>query len=161
SPEQARGEPATSASDQFSLGCMFYEMLTGRRPFGGKSSADTISAILRDEPPPIAEANGSIPPPLCWIVDRCLSKEPHDRYVSTRDLARDLQDCREHFAEATGRTAVVATRVRKRQRLMTIAGAAALLLLGGAAVLMTQKWKPRPEAEFRRLTSRRGVVWRA
>src|SRR5262249_4536404 len=104
SPEQARGEPAMAASDQFSLGCIFYEMLTGRRPFGGKTPADTVSAILRDDPAPIAESNTSVPPPLCWIIDRCLAKEPEDRYVSTRDLARDLQDLREHIAETTGRT---------------------------------------------------------
>src|SRR5262249_42668074 len=89
SPEQARGEEATPASDQFALGSVLYEMLTGRPAFERGSTAETISAILRDEPTPIAQLRPGVPAPLLWIVERCLSKEPRERYASTRDLARE------------------------------------------------------------------------
>ena len=61
SPEQVRGEPATAASDQFSLGCVLYEMLTGRPPFRRSSKAETLSAIPRDDPPRIEETNPTVP----------------------------------------------------------------------------------------------------
>ncbi len=161
SPEQVRGEPATPASDQFSLGCIFYEMLTGNRPFRAKSSADVMSAILRDDPVALAEASPATPEPVCWIVERCLAKSPGHRYVSTRDLARDLQNLRGHALESKPRMSVEALPPARR-RWRPAAVAAALLLLGAAAALLvTQSWKQRPEPDFRRLTFRRGVVWRA
>jgi hypothetical protein len=160
SPEQVRGEAAAAASDQFSLGCVFYEMLTGRRPFSGPTPADTLSAILRDEPPPIAESNPLVPGPLCWIVERCLSKSPNHRYVSTRDLARDLQNFREHVSEPLGRF-VPAAPARRRWPLWAAAALGLMLVGAAAALLWSTTLKPRPEAGFRRLTFRRGVVWRA
>ena len=161
SPEQARGESATAASDQFSLGCILYEMLTGQRAFGGASTAETLSAILRDEPRPIAEANPRVPAPIRWIVERCLAKSPRDRYVSTRDLARDLHDFHDHPSEA--QVGVAATsRGGWRRHLPKIAAAAAFVLLGGASALyFARSTHPRPEPDFRRLSFRRGVVWRA
>jgi serine/threonine protein kinase len=162
SPEQARGEPATAASDQFSLGCIFYEMLTGHGPFWRKSPADTLSAILRDDPPPIADSNPNVPAPLCWVVERCLAKSPDDRYVSTRDLARELQTFRQHSAEVMARAFPKASRVKRRRRVLKVAAATALLVLGGAAALvLTQSLKTRPEPDFRQLTFRKGVVRRA
>src|SRR5207249_3697164 len=83
SPEQVRGESVGIWSDQFSLGIILFEMLTGRRPFSGNSSAETLAAILRDKPPALAELDPIIPSPIQWIVDRCLSKQPKDRYAST------------------------------------------------------------------------------
>ncbi len=162
SPEQVRGEPATAASDQFSLGCVLYEMLTGNRPFSGKSPADVQSAILRDDPPPITESNPGAPDPVCWIVERCLAKSPSHRYVSTRDLARDLQTLRAHSLESKSRMPLEAVQARRSRRWRVAGLAAALVLLGGAAaLLLTHAWGPRPEPDFRRLTFRRGVVWRA
>ena len=163
SPEQVRGEPAGAASDQFSLGCILYEMLTGGRPFRGKSSADVLSAILRDDPPPITESNPLAPDPVCWIVERCLAKSAGHRYVSTRDLARDLQNLRGHVLESKPRMSGGDLPERPRRRWWRGAAVAgALLLLGaGAALLVIQPWKPRSEPNFRRLTFRRGIVWRA
>jgi Tol biopolymer transport system component len=161
SPEQVRGEPATTASDQFSLGCIFYEMLTGNRPFRAASSADVMSAILRDDPLPIAESNPGAPDPVCWIVERCLAKSPGQRYVSTRDLARDLQNLRGHALESKSRMGVEPS-PPPRRRGWGAAVAAGLLVLGAAAaMLLTRAWKPRPEPDFRRLTFRRGIVYRS
>jgi len=90
SPEQLRGDAVDGRSDQFSLGIMMFEMLTGRSPFLGNSTAEMLASILRDAPPAIGELNPSIPHPVQWVVDRCLAKQPKDRYASARDLARDL-----------------------------------------------------------------------
>ncbi len=100
SPEQIRGESVDRRSDQFSFGIMLFEMLTGRNPFHRAAVAETLAAILRDRPRPIADLSPSTPPPLQWIVDRCLAKDPGDRYASTRDLARDLATLRTRLLEA-------------------------------------------------------------
>ena len=88
SPEQAQGREVDYRSDQFSLGILLYEMATGRRPFEQPTAAETIAAILRDPPPPLDV--GSLPPPLQWLINRCLAKSPSERYASTRELADDL-----------------------------------------------------------------------
>ncbi|HEU4935588.1 MAG TPA: serine/threonine-protein kinase [Vicinamibacterales bacterium] len=99
SPEQASGGAVEFHSDQFSFGAVLYEMLTGRRAFERPTVADTLSAIIRDEPFPIVQINPAVPPPVRWIIDRCLAKDPHDRYALTRDLARDLVSASEHLGE--------------------------------------------------------------
>lgn len=99
SPEQACGRPLDSRSDQFSMGLVLYEMLTGKRAFHKCTEAETLAAILRDEPEPIGVLNPEAPAPLCWAVERCLAKEPEKRYASTRDLARDLAAIREGLSE--------------------------------------------------------------
>jgi TolB-like protein len=99
SPEQSSGSPADFPSDQFSFRVVLYEMLTGERAFARRTVAETLSAIIRDEPPPIGQVNPAVPPPVRWIVERCLAKDPADRYALTRDLARDLASVREHLSE--------------------------------------------------------------
>jgi hypothetical protein len=99
SPEQASGRPVDFRSDQFSFGAVFYEMATGKRAFCRDSESETLSAIVRDEPAPVARLNSQIPPPARWIIERCLAKDPRDRYASTLDLARELQNLRDHSAE--------------------------------------------------------------
>ncbi|HET7451470.1 MAG TPA: protein kinase [Thermoanaerobaculia bacterium] len=91
SPEQARGEKVDFRSDQFAFGLMLYEMLTGRRAFARASPAETLSAILRDEPAPLATVAPDATESFAGIVDRCLAKDPEGRYGSTRDLAHDLR----------------------------------------------------------------------
>jgi predicted ATPase len=97
SPEQASGRPVDFRSDQFSFGSVLYEMLTGRVAFAKSSTAETLAAILRDNPEPISTFNPEAPAPLCWVVERCLDKKPSQRYASTRDLARDLAAIRERL----------------------------------------------------------------
>ena len=92
SPEQVRGEPATASSDLFSFGCVMYEMLSGTRPFGGRSAAETMSAILRDEPRPLHLAGGKdVPEEMVAIVARCLEKDAVRRFHSAADLAFALE----------------------------------------------------------------------
>ena len=78
SPEQAQGERVDTRSDIFSLGIVFYEMLTGRRPFDGANAASVISAILRDTPRPVNELQPTVPRPLARLVERCLAKRPFE-----------------------------------------------------------------------------------
>jgi serine/threonine protein kinase len=109
SPEQASGRGADARSDQFAFGIVLYEMLTAQRAFARPTVAETLSAIIREEPAPLAQLNPAVPSPVRWIVERCLAKHPEDRYALTRDLARDLVSAREHLPEllASKRTRAV------------------------------------------------------
>ena len=89
-PEQVRGLAADPGADHFALGVMLFEMLAGSRPFGGETPADTMSAILREEPPDLARLATGVPAGLARIVRRCLEKEPDARFRSAHDLAFSL-----------------------------------------------------------------------
>jgi serine/threonine protein kinase len=126
SPEQASGRPVDFRSDQFALGSILYEMATGQRAFQKNTGAETLTAIIRDEPEPVAQVNPKAPAPFRWIVERCHAKDPDERYASTRDLARDLKSVREHLGEVTstasGVSAVgVAEPVRRRSLALPLA----------------------------------------
>ena len=99
SPEQAGGRRLDFRSDQFSFGLVLYEMVTGKRAFQRSTAAETLVAILREQAEPIAAQNRDAPAPLCWAIERCLAKEPDKRYVSTRELARELAAIRDCFLE--------------------------------------------------------------
>jgi serine/threonine protein kinase len=135
SPEQARGKAADHRSDQFSFGIILYEMATGKKPFERPETVQTMSAILTEDPPPI-EAN--IPAPLRWTIERCLAKDPADRYDSTRDLYQGLRSLRDHLSEATSTQRAVPETVAPTQRRrprwpVPAAFAAGLLVVFGAA----------------------------
>jgi Tol biopolymer transport system component len=134
SPEQARGKSVDYRSDQFSIGIILYEMASGKKPF--QETVQTMSAILTEEPPAI-EAN--IPAPLRWVIERCLAKDPSDRYDSTRDLYQELRSLRDHFSEASTQQRalpeVSAPSPRRRARwLVPVAFAAGLLVALAAAL---------------------------
>ena len=99
SPEQATGGTVDFRSDQFSFGTILYEMATGKAAFQRESMAETLAAILRDEPEPIAQLDPRIPAPLIWLIERCLAKEPGNRWASSRELARELAVMRDRCAE--------------------------------------------------------------
>ena len=90
-PEQVRGKPADARSDIFAFGAILHEMLSGRRAFQGDSAADTMSAILREDPPDLSVTNQNVPPGLERILRHCLEKNPEQRFQSARDLAFDLE----------------------------------------------------------------------
>ena len=151
SPEQASGGVADSRSDQFSFGLVLYEMLTGRRPFTRPTAVETLSAIIREDPPPVAELNPSVPAPVQWIVDRCLAKAPSDRYGSTRDLARDLAAARDHFSQLTSSPGTAVTdaagpRARFGGREMLAWGLVVTLMLAGLALLLLRPFGNRAAA---------------
>jgi eukaryotic-like serine/threonine-protein kinase len=91
SPEQVRGEPVDHRSDIFAFGCVLYEMVTGRRAFQGKTKADTLAAVLHDDPEGLTGAEGALSPGLRTLVSRCLEKNPDERFQSARDLAFALE----------------------------------------------------------------------
>ncbi len=131
SPEQASGVPLDFRSDQFSLGSILYEMATGKRAFQKKTPIDTLAAILNEDPEPIGALNPLVPAPLRWITERCLAKDPDDRYVSTRDLAREIATLRDRIAEGSLSGAAVASSKGIRVRAIVLALAfAAVLALG-------------------------------
>src|SRR5262249_54722973 len=92
SPEQVRGHPADPRSDIFSFGAVLYEMLSGRRAFQGDSAVETMSAILKEEPPSLSAARPEVSPAHERIVRRCLEKKPEQRFQSARDLAFALSE---------------------------------------------------------------------
>jgi len=157
SPEQASGEKVDFRSDQFAFGSMLYEMATGRRAFQKKTAVDTLSAILNEEPEPVAAVNPQTPAPLRWIVERCLAKEPDGRYVSTRDLARELATVRDHLTEAfSGGLPTVGRRASSRWRLAVPAAALAILAAGFASERWLAARAPNAVPSFKQLTFRRG-----
>jgi len=142
SPEQARGEEVDARSDQFAFGLILYEMAAGRRAFVRASAAETMAAIIRDEADPLPP---SVPAPLRWVVERCLAKDPAERYDSTRDLYRELKLARERLSEgsASGAQAAVAAPVVRSPRWL-MWGVAALAALAGFGVALF--W-PMPASE--------------
>ena len=130
SPEQVRGQEADSRADLFALGAVLYEMLTGKRAFHKPTSAETMSAVLNEDPPPISQAIPSAPPALQKVVHRCLEKAPQQRFHSASDLAFALEALSESGSAPTNRSAVAISFKPWRW----IAVAAALLLIVGMLV---------------------------
>ena len=91
SPEQARGSSADTRSDVFSLGCVLYEMLTGRRAFSRPTAPETLTAILNEDPADVSESGKQLPAGLIRLLRRCLEKNPDERLQAARDLAFDLR----------------------------------------------------------------------
>jgi serine/threonine protein kinase len=91
SPEQAEGDHTDHRSDIFSLGVVFHEMLTGQQPFRGRTVAQLLSAILRDDPPPLGATRADLPPDVAHILTRCLSKKADGRFASAAELHQGLK----------------------------------------------------------------------
>src|SRR5262245_54491569 len=140
SPEQAGGQLVDFRSDQFSFGLILYEMATGKRAFQKDTAVDTLSAILHEEPNPVAEINPEAPAPLRWIVERCLAKDPEERFGTTRDLARDIASVRDHLSDAAVVSGAGKERPRRRKRLLWpgISVAAAVVIAAGIVILTRQ-----------------------
>jgi Tol biopolymer transport system component/tRNA A-37 threonylcarbamoyl transferase component Bud32 len=129
SPEQARGQRnLTAQSDQFSLGLVLYELASGKRAFQRGTTAETLTAIIREDADPLP---GSVPAPLRWIIERLLAKEPAERYDSTRDLYRELRQLRDRPSETASVSSIpAASGQRKWPRLPGIGLLTAGLALG-------------------------------
>jgi serine/threonine protein kinase len=140
SPEQASGHAVDFRSDQFAFGSLVYEMLSGSRAFLRPTRAETLAAIIREEPEPLSSLCPRAPVPLLWIVERCMAKLPEERYFSTRDLARDLTSVRDHFSQidsgAEGAPLLLKAGPRKSPRGLAAALAVSLAALVGSAYLL-------------------------
>jgi serine/threonine protein kinase/Tol biopolymer transport system component len=164
SPEQASGKPLDFRSDQFSLGSILYEMATGKRAFQRGTSAETLTAIIREEVEPVERVNAAAPAPLRWLLERCLQKEPDERYGSTRDLAQDLKNVREHLSEAsvpgatTGPQVVPAAPARRRSVLRYALAALALLAALAAGMLLEKRWNKTSPPSYQQITFGSGTI---
>jgi eukaryotic-like serine/threonine-protein kinase len=165
SPEQASGRTVDFRSDQFSLGSILYEMATGQRAFQKGTGAQTLAAIIQDEPEPVAQLNPRAPAPFRWIVERCHAKDPDERYASTRDLARDLKSVREHIGEVTstasGVSGVVEPARRRSRWPLAVAAVAAVVAAGLLGLYAGRKTGSAEQPTFQRLTFQRGILFDA
>jgi eukaryotic-like serine/threonine-protein kinase len=157
SPEQVRGKAADPRSDIFSLGAILYEMVSGKRAFQGDTAADTMSAILKAEPPPLIETQLNIPPGLARIIEHCLEKDAGNRFQSARDVAFAL----EAFSGSSSTVAAMPQSAEspKRRTLSVLTAVGATLLVAVAAFVAARMTAPvaTPPA-FHQLTFPRGYI---
>ena len=159
SPEQVRAQPVDHRSDIFSFGSVLYEMLSGRRAFRGASAAETMTAILKEDPPDLAETNRQLPAALERIVAHCLEKNPEERFQSARDIAFDLEQLSgsaiTHVAIASGGAG------RLPGWRFAALGLGAIALAAVAFVAGRRTTTTRALPEFRPITFQRGFVERS
>jgi Tol biopolymer transport system component len=157
-PEQARGQPADHRADIFAFGVVLYELLAGRRPFGGQTASDVVASLLKEAAPPLP---ATVPSHLRNIVARCLEKRPEDRFASAHDLALVLHPPQSRDGMPTPDPAPSRRQAAGRKG-MAWAGAALALVAVSAATawrLSQRGGDPQPRYQPRRLTSAPG--WEA
>jgi serine/threonine protein kinase len=139
-PEQLEGKESDARTDIFAFGSVLYEMATGEKAFSGRSQASLISAILKDEPPPISKVQPLSPAALDRVVKTCLAKEPDERWQSAHDLAKELIWISQPGSqlEVEAKT----TGIRKRERLLWALGALILLSALIAVIVLYQRQSP-------------------
>ena len=158
-PEQLRGKSVDHRSDIFSVGAILYEMLTGRRAFCGETEVDTITAVLRENPPPVDLEQSGIPLSFQQIVHHCLEKEPENRFQSARDLVFALETLSNPSGTQSAQFRSTGLRPSPSSLPWTLA---ALLLVAMLAVLGNQ-WRENklPKPAYQRLTFEQGTIYSA
>jgi serine/threonine protein kinase len=156
SPEQVKGQVADHRSDLFSFGAIFYEMLCGRRAFHGETSVETMSAILKEDPPDLCVTNRNLSPALEHFVHHCLEKNREERFQAARDVVYDL----EGVSAVSTDSAAVRTRETFRLGKLLIPALAALVT-AVAGYLVGRQSETKSAPVFHRLTFQRGQVGRA
>jgi serine/threonine protein kinase/Tol biopolymer transport system component len=164
SPEQLKGQRADHRSDIFSFGAILYEMLSGKRAFRGESMAETMSAILREDPPDLSESNKTISPALERVVHHCLEKNPEERFHSASDLAFAIESL-SGMATSSGQTMTDGTIATKRGELVgmsrlfddarlawIVAGVFLVALVTALGLALFYFRQPSPESQVTRLS---------
>jgi Tol biopolymer transport system component len=162
SPEQAQGRPADHRSDIFSLGCILYEAVAGRRAFAGASAVETLNAIIQSEPPALRESSATAPAELQRIVSKAMAKSPDERYQSAKEMVIDL---RAMLRSSAGVPAGATPGATKRTAIAAGALLAAVLTLVAVALALRSRreapavaTRPAPTLSMRRITARGTVI---
>lgn len=143
SPEQVRGQATDHRTDIFALGAILYEMLMGQRSFQRQTEADTISAILNDEPPPISQLAPQTPPALERVIRRCLEKNPEQRFQSASDLAFALEALIEGTVSSASGSHTIVKESPRSSRFALIAAALVIVLVAAGYWLLRPEPGPR------------------
>jgi len=158
SPEQVRGVALDPRSDIFSFGAILYEMLSGKRAFHGDTAADTMSAILKEDPPDLNETNRNVSPALERVLQHCLEKNPEQRFHSARDVAFDLEALSNQSSSGS-RLRVVTD--QRRSYWKQAAGALIILLALAGTYYAARNNAPVSTPHFHQLTFQRGSIYGA
>ena len=152
SPEQVEGRETDERSDIFSFGAVFYEMITGQRPFTGDTQAAVLASVLKEQAPPMSQRQPATPRALERLVRKCLEKKPDDRWHSARDLKPALElidlDAPPPSSASTSVPIPVQTPSRRKWLWPTLAGALLLILAAGAAALWLKPSAPARATRF-------------
>ena len=163
SPEQASGHPVDFRSDQFSFGSILYEMAAGRPPFLRSTPAETLAAVIREDPAPLPASDSGTALFFEGIVERCLSKKPGDRYASTLDLAREISRLRQLSSRLSGPLPTLYSpsppTARRAPRGAIVAGGLGLVAAAALAMFFGARLARRELPEYHQLAFGRGTIW--
>src|SRR5215469_16845162 len=154
-PEQVRGDSIDARTDIFSFGAVLYEMLSGNRAFRRDTSAETMTAVLKDDPPELTDPQRPVSPALDRIVRRCLEKSPEQRFQSAKDLAFAMEALSGTSHTSAPQAKIVA--VRRKPLTIAVAALCGIVALTGAYFAGTRSGNSK-QARFERLTFQRGYI---
>ena len=160
-PEQVRGKPADSRSDIFAFGAILYEMISGKRAFHRESPVETMSAILKEEPPDLAETNRNVSPVLERIVRHCLEKSPSERFQSARDVAFNLEALTDVSSTSRSGAQAIPEEASKRRTWIIPTLAALLVFASWAGIYLFAHRGAATNPTFHEITFRNGTIWDA
>ena len=159
-PEQVRGANVDTRADIFAFGAILYEMASGQQPFRRDTAAETMTAILKEEPPELSEMSQPVSPGLQRIISRCLEKKPEERFQSAKDLAFALEALSGTSTKSTVSPVIVEPAKASWKTLLAVA-AIPLALVLGAAISWWMRPAPAPVPSFKQASFHRGEVFRA